>query len=852
MSSDAFLAGLQDALARPDSSAPAGPSYAGMSMTEGSQSSIKLHDASSIPPGLAEHSDYEILRELGRGGMGVVYLAWNRLMGRKEVLKVVSRELIDRRRVLERFLREIRNAAQLHHPNIVTAYSAIRAGQSIVFAMEYVEGDDLAQLVNANGPPSVEDACNFIYQAALGLQYAHEKGLVHRDIKPSNLILSRQDKRPMVKVLDFGLAKATREGHVEVGLTHEGQMLGTPDYIAPEQSLDAQKADIRADIYSLGCTLYYLLSGGAPFQAASLYELLQAHHSMEARPLNLVRPEVPRELAAVVAKMMAKEPARRFQTPGEVARVLTPFFKKGSVALQGTNSEISQVSQTDAPQSALSPVPVPAPPAVQRAPQPVSEARKPVPTEPDSVPKDLIELRQTDPQIDRVLDAPVRVAAPASSQRNLRPWSTAAKKLSRIRPRARWAAAGLLLLGFVAAGAAVVWRVKTANGTIVLENVPENAVVEVDGDRITVIPAIGEPVMIEAKAGKHVVVVKRGGDVLLGESVTLESGKQFKLAVRFERPARLTNEPPKSDGAESTGMAKNDSRPDAGAAVKTATSQESIKNSIGMTLMLIPAGEFFMGSPDDATEAQQVEKPSHRVRITKPFYLGAHEVTQAEYQAVLAKNPSYLAPTGGGRDQVSGQASDQYPVGAVSWLDAVRYCNVLSGTEGKKPFYEFDGKDFRVPDWNGLGYRLPTEAEWEYACRANALTPARYSFGDDVTELAEYGWFDGNSSFRPHPVCHKKPNGFGLYDMHGNVAEWCWDWFGQDYYIQSAANDPTGPAGAAIARVRDRENAECRIFRGGGCNAGAGFNRSASRNWHVPGYRSNTVGFRLALTRSGR
>jgi hypothetical protein len=144
----------------------------------------------------------------------------------------------------------------------------------------------------------------------------------------------------VVKVLDFGLAKATREGPLDGGLTHEGQMLGTPDYIAPEQSLDAHKADIRADIYSLGCTLYYLLSGGPPFRGSSLYEVLQAHHSMEARPLNLMRPEVPSELAAVVRKMIAKEPSRRYQTPGEVAQALKPFFKPGEGGAVGAKAEV--------------------------------------------------------------------------------------------------------------------------------------------------------------------------------------------------------------------------------------------------------------------------------------------------------------------------------------------------------------------------------------------------------------------------------------------------------------------------------------------------------------------------------
>ncbi len=341
LSADTFLGRLREAQKGPRSPAPAVPSLAGLSRFSDAPGS-SAHPLGPIPQDLAEHPDYEILGELGRGGMGVVYLAWNRLMGRKEVLKVVSRELMDRRGVLDRFLREIRNAAQLHHPNVVTAYSAFRAGESIVFAMEYVEGHDLATYVKAQGPLPVAHACNFIYQAALGLQYAHEKGMVHRDIKPSNLILARHGKRPVVKVLDFGLAKASREGPMDKTLTHEGQMLGTPDYIAPEQSLDAHKADIRADIYSLGCTLHYLLTGGPPFQGTSLYEVLQAHHSMEAKPLNLLRPDVPWELAAVVAKMMAKDPDRRYQTPSEVATWLKPFYKPGESAPAVGQAELSQ------------------------------------------------------------------------------------------------------------------------------------------------------------------------------------------------------------------------------------------------------------------------------------------------------------------------------------------------------------------------------------------------------------------------------------------------------------------------------------------------------------------------------
>jgi serine/threonine protein kinase len=317
----------------------AGISTFGRSIRRDEQSNARQNDSPepatpALPACLADHADYEIKRELGSGGMGVVYLAHNKLMARDEVLKVIGLHIVGRPGVLDRFLREIRAVAMLRHPNIVTAYSAARLGESIVFAMEYVDGLDLARFVKARGPLPIVHACYFTYQAALGLQHAHEKGMVHRDIKPHNLMLTHDGDRRIVKILDFGLAKATREQKFDGSLTSEGQLLGTPDYIAPEQIVDASSADIRADIYSLGATLYHLLTGHVPFHANSLYDIYQAHISQNAQPLNIARPEVPVELAALVAKMMAKEPARRFQTPGEVAEGLTPFFKKPKLPLE--------------------------------------------------------------------------------------------------------------------------------------------------------------------------------------------------------------------------------------------------------------------------------------------------------------------------------------------------------------------------------------------------------------------------------------------------------------------------------------------------------------------------------------
>ncbi len=454
LSSHDFLDRRRNAQGSPAMSA-ANRSQVGDSNTDhGPAVAIAPPSVDTMPPGLADHPDYEVLRELGHGGMGTVYLARNRLMRRHEVLKVVSSHLMNRRGVLDRFLGEIRNAARLHHTNIVTAFSATRSGDSIIFAMEYVEGLDLSRLVKTKGPLPVAHACNFVHQAAVGLQHAHDQGMVHRDIKPSNLMLASQGERAVIKVLDFGLAKIQSEGAVDGGLTQEGQMLGTPDYIAPEQITDARGADIRSDIYSLGCTLYYLLTGGPPFQATSLYELFQAHHSTDATPLNLVRPEVPVELAALVAKMMAKEPRRRFQTPKEVAQALTPFFKKDGIASIGSTPELSLAERTDAKPVTAGAVSVPARPAAELPPAKEPSVRKHVVTSrPEAVWKGPVDFMETEP---------VKTAAPAAASSRRPPWLWPA------------VAAGILLLGFVVTSA-VVLGIKTSNGMIGLVKPPKDA-----------------------------------------------------------------------------------------------------------------------------------------------------------------------------------------------------------------------------------------------------------------------------------------------------------------------------------------------------------------------------------------
>jgi serine/threonine protein kinase len=286
-----------------------------------------------ITPALPAIPGYRVDRLLGEGGMGEVYLAHNLDLDRPEVLKVVRPALLRTPQALERFQQETRSAAKLHHANIVTAYSLVRTGGVVAFAMEYVPGKDLAAVVKAKGPLPVSHACYYARQAALGLQHAHENGMIHRDVKPHNLMLAKHGKKHVVKILDFGLAKMTAGGTGANGLTASGQMMGTPDYVAPEQTVDAARADIRSDVYSLGCTLYYLLTGKPPFAGSSMYVVLEAHQTKEATPVHVVRPEVPQGLSAVVARMMAKDPAQRYATPGQVAAALLPYVKSASESL---------------------------------------------------------------------------------------------------------------------------------------------------------------------------------------------------------------------------------------------------------------------------------------------------------------------------------------------------------------------------------------------------------------------------------------------------------------------------------------------------------------------------------------
>ena len=277
-----------------------------------------------VPSQLGE---YQLLEELGHGGMGTVYKALHTKLDRVVALKVLVKGRVEDGRAIARFEREMKAIGRLDHPQIVRAHDAREIEDRPVLIMEYVEGLDLARLVGRAGPLRVSDACELARQAAVGLQYVHEHGLVHRDIKPSNLMLT---PRGEIKILDLGLARFHHQRGGSDEMTGTGQTMGTADYMAPEQASDSHSADIRADVYSLGCTLFKLLAGRAPFegpQYRGAFDKMTAHVQTPAPSIRELAGDVPEELSALLRRMLAKDPAERPATPADVAAKLAAFCR---------------------------------------------------------------------------------------------------------------------------------------------------------------------------------------------------------------------------------------------------------------------------------------------------------------------------------------------------------------------------------------------------------------------------------------------------------------------------------------------------------------------------------------------
>jgi formylglycine-generating enzyme required for sulfatase activity/serine/threonine protein kinase len=756
----------------------------------GSSSAVKKpRDASQSLPDL--FGRYRIIKRLGQGGIGSVYVAEDTHLKRQVALKVPDFGPESSPEPRRRFLQAARAAATLDHPYLCPIYDSGEINGWLYLVMAYIDGKSLAELTLGKRLPPRPVAA-LVGKLALAMQEAHKKKVFHCDLTPANVIMTATRERREPVIVGFG--QVLRDNPKEARFI-PGEPMGTLGYMAPEQIRgDPEGIGPACDIYALGVVLYELLTGRLPFSRSGL-DVASQILTVTPLPPSTLQCDIDAALEAICLNAMARQARDRYASMDELTAALTGFLRSRPAAAM--------------PTSPASPPGSPAPTSAKPCESTGSNSR----------------VGQLANQLGEKKASPRPIPTPEV---------TASPQLSPERRRPSWplivaaAVLGVLLLG-------VIVYVVTDKGQITMVVNDPKAVVKIDGEEVRV-EALGAPITL--RAGEHALEVKWGDGEFQTRTFVVHRGDDERLRIEYE-PARKSTTSANGKKAPSpapkTGTERDSTVPPKliARAIDSAVSPKQISNSIGMRLALIPAGEFLMGSPDSDKDARDDEKPQHRVQITRPFYLGVHEVTQGQYRAVTGANPSAF------------RGSDDPPVEAIKVFHALEFCNALSLKERIEPYYRSEGigdkRKLTLLNPNGDGYRLPTEAEWEYACRAGGTT--RYGFGDDVARLGEFAWYNGNSGSRTHLVGQKQPNAWGLLDMHGNVWEWCGDRWVADFYRHSPMADPVSTRGFIIM-----------VYRGGSWDYDSQNARSAGRcaaNMTMERYETG-MGFRVARAQSGR
>jgi formylglycine-generating enzyme required for sulfatase activity/serine/threonine protein kinase len=857
---------------------------------------------------------YRIIRALGKGAMGTVYLAEDTQLERRIALKTPHFTEDPTGEQMERFFREARAAGNLRHPNICPIHDFGQIDGKHYISMAYIEGRTLSAFIQPDKPQTERQILIVVRKLALALQEAHDHGIVHRDLKPANIMV---DKKGEPIIMDFGLAQHARRND-DIRLTQTGNILGTPAFMSPEQvEGEPDKIGSSTDQYSLGVILYELLTGQLPFRGSVVAVMGQILTAEPPRPSQL-RSEMDQRVEALCLKMMAKNPSQRFESLKAVADELASILR----------SPASKATSEEQPVSSA-----PTSPAGDRmradagASQVLKSLKRKAVTESGLASLEELarkclarhDYEQVIQIIERIPDAKRNAGLVALLEKSrdktdeiafliceideadrLSDARTALKKaedLLKTKPghhralkvrekysgygeagAARiavldqfrrplndggWIPWSVLAFGFAVFAvmtAAVTIYLRSGNTVVKIEINDPSVEVTVKGSTAA-IKSPGQEVSVEP--GENELTVTYGELTFTTKSFTLKKGEKKTIAISIvdskviaklgdeileERPLKPLPSIPAGGNATTTVVktippasliAPCDENAAKNAQKQWATHLQipvEMTNSIGMNLALVPPGKFKMGSSDADAEASPDQRPLHQVSITRPFFLGTAEVTRGQFAAFIRamdyKTEAERDGRGGvafdGRDwrwdtkyswrNPGFDQDDSHPVVNVSWNDAGAFCDWLSRKEKKT-------------------YRLPTEAEWEYACRAGTETQF-YSGGanSDLPMIANFGHTNGPTS----PVGSFRANSFSLFDMSGNVVEWCQDWYGVDYYSTSPAQDPPGPS-----------NGGGRVLRGGSYFNGPESCRSATRRADPPDYRISDIGFRVSLSIEG-
>ncbi len=688
---------------------------------------------------------------------------------------------------MARFEREMRAVGKLTHENIVAAHDAGEIDGTHYLVMELLRGVDLSTVLKQQQTLPVADACEIIRQAAEGLQHAYENNLVHRDIKPSNLMLAAGGKEVQVKILDMGLALLEGQQAENADLTAAGQIMGTLDYMAPEQAGDTHAVDIRADNYSLGATLDKLLSGRVPFHGSnynSTIAKLTALATQDPPRIDSLRADLPAELVEIVQRMLARQPEDRYDTPGELALALAPFAAGANLA------------------SLLESAAVAAEENVERTALLHTSAKA---GESVSVRSSLVDTQS------QVLAPGIHQPAALSEVSHSSQPAAPAVREHDVPRRRRNVLLACAALPLAVVLGVVLLSLRTPYGEIVVElaeGIPAEAAanlkIEVSGNGQLKVADEKVGWTIDIAEGKYQARLSGGSDrfELEPNQVTVTRGDKTLLKV-WLKPAG--QQPPSAHQA-SRSQPKTPSKPGD-------SLPPTFVNSIGMEFVLVPRGEFLMGGGGTPGKA--------KVHITRDYYLGKYEVTQETWEQIMGHNPSHFSRLRSGKDTVQDIADDdlkQFPVENVSWNDCQLFLEALNRREQE----------------SGWLYRLPTEAEWEYACRGGPSSNAddfswHFYFDEPSNQLLPtQANFNLSGLMRTCKVGSYPPNRVGLCDMHGNIREWCDD-------------ETRTPAAASL-----------RVHRGGVWSYESEHCQAAHHFADAPFHRSSKLGFRVARVPLGK